>query len=243
MASPAVAGTAVTNLTTGASSHVINLPASIGAGNGLLVCFGCASQVTGAETFTATGWTVIPNFYTKTASNSQSILGLYRDADGAEGATVTCTLSVTSKGGAFAYRITGNELFATIAPQCTTGVSGTGANAADPPAVGVTGGSADILSIACMAIEGEIVTGGVAPTNWTNLLQANSGAAAAASTNCFVQAAQRQETTATSDPGTFGYDETLTWVAQNIVIHPSGGAPAAVDPYPYVGGGYYPHQG
>lgn len=234
MASPAVANTNVTNLTTGGTSHVVNLPASIGAGNLLLVVFAEASQVSGVETFTATGWTVIPSFYQRDGTNAQSIHGLYKQASGSEGATVTCTLSVTSKGAAVAYRITGHEDPTITAPQCTTGVAGSGANSANPPSVSVTGGSKDILAVAVMAIEGEVFTGGAAPTNYTNLLAANSGTASATTTNCFLQSAQRQVTTATEDPGVFSHGETGIWVAQTIVIHPFSGVAAVPPPRPTV---------
>lgn len=225
MASPAVAGTNVTNLTVGAGSFTVNLPASIAAGDLLLLFFAQHSQIDGTETATATGWTVISGFYIKDAGNVQSMHGLYRWADGAEGSTVTVTTSASNtKAAATTYRITGAENPATQVPQAGTGTTGSGAaNAADPPSVGVTGGSKDILAIAVMAQQGETYTGGGAPTSYTNLITANSSTASATTTNGWIQSAQRQVTTATEDPGVFNHTSTDVWVANTIVVHPGGG--------------------
>lgn len=218
MASPAVATTNTSAVTSAGTSHVVNLPTSIAAGDLLIVVFALMAP-TGTETISATGWTNIPSFVIRN-STLQAIHALYREADGTEGSTVTVTSSVSTKSAHTSYRITGHEDPAILAPQATTGVTGTGTNNADPPSVSVTDGPKDILSIACMALEGEVYTGTGAPTNWTNLLTANTGTAGAVGINGLIQTAQRQETNvSTVNPGVFSHASD-DWAAQTIVIHP-----------------------
>lgn len=223
MASPAVAGTALTRITVAATSYTINLPASIASGDGLIIVVAVMAP-TGTETIAATGWANITNFVTRNGT-AQAIHALYRQANGSEGSTVTVTNSDSSKVATVAYRITGHQDFAT-SPQATTGVTGSGTNNADPPSVSVTGGPKDVLSLACMALEGEVFTGTGAPTNWTNNQVEDTGVSGSATVNGLIQVAQRQETNvSTVNPGVFSHASN-NWVAQTIVIHPAG--PAAV---------------
>lgn len=224
MASPTVAATNTSATTSAGTAHTVNLPASIAAGNLLLVFFAYHAP-DGAETISATGWTNISGFVTR--QGAQSLHALYRQADGGEGATVTVTSSISTKAAHTSYRITGHEDPATQAPEAGTGTSGTGAaNAADPPSVTVTGGSKDILAIASMALQTETYTGQAAPTNYTNLLTTNSGTAGTVPTNGMIQTAERQLTASSEDPGVFGHTDATPWCAQTIIIHPAaaGGA-------------------
>lgn len=229
MASPVVAGTAVTGDTVGGTSRTINLPASIAAGDLLLVFVAVASQISGSETATITGWTTITGLYIKDAGNVQSLLGLYRWADGTEGTTATLATSGSTKVSVLAYRITGAVNPATQVPQAGTGVTGSGAaNAADPPSVSVTGGSKDVLAIAVMGQQGETFTGGGAPTNYTNLITTDTGLAGPTTVNCWIQGAQRQVTTATENPGVFNHTSTDVWVVNTVIIHPAGSAAQSI---------------
>lgn len=224
MASPSIAGTpALDATTTAGTSHTINLPGSIAAGDGLIVVFAYMAP-TGTETISATDWTNITGFVTRNGT-AQAIHALYKQATGSEGATVSITSSTSTKAATVSYRITGHQSF-TTSPQAGTGATGTsGPDTADPPSVSVTGGPKDVLSLACMAIENETFTGTGAPTNWTNNQTTNTGISGGGAGNGMIQVAQRQETNvSTVDPGVFQHDVSEDWVAQTIVIHPPAAA-------------------
>lgn len=219
MASPAVAATNISSIDAVNTSHTVNLPASISAGDLLIVVFG---YVVRANTITWPG-TFTPITNAKIEDGTRGCLDIaYRWADGTEGATITVTTSITTKSAHTSYRITGAENPSTQAPESQTGASGSGANA-DPPACTPTGGSKDYLFIAA-AFNSNEFTFSVFPTNYTNGIQDNTGAAGAATINGTVGSAQRQLTAASDNPGTFTYGTaTSTWAAQTVVIHPPAG--------------------
>lgn len=96
---PVVEATASTNYSADQTSHVINLPSGITAGDLLLVWFcwdGNAASVT-----TPSGWTAGTSTLTQT---DRSIL-FYKTASGSEGSTVTITTSASESSSAVAFRI------------------------------------------------------------------------------------------------------------------------------------------
>jgi hypothetical protein len=220
VASPVVAGTAETAVSTASTSHPWTLPGSIAAGDLLIAVAGKGSAL--ATWNALTGWTELTD-----ENVAAGLFIAYRWADGTEGATVTFTASAATRSAAIIYRITGAENPATQAPQIGTVATGSGTTP-NPPSVAVTGGSKDILAIACFSRDGEEADDDTwttaAPTSYTNLLQKACGIAG---TNLagMIASAERQVTTATEDPATFTV-ATGGWRAQTIVVHPSSAPPA-----------------
>jgi hypothetical protein len=151
-------------------------------------------------------------------------LGLYiawRTCDGTEGTTTTFTLSSSTRGAWIVYEISGQADPTVQAPQVGTTASGSGTTP-DPPSVSVTGGSKDILTIACFGRDGEEADDDTwvtsAPSGFGGLLQKACGTAG---TNLagMIATAHLASTTATSNPGTFSA-ATGAWRAQTIVVHP-----------------------
>jgi hypothetical protein len=152
------------------------------------------------------------------------VLGLYiavKECDGTEGATTGFTLSSATRGAWIVYEVSGQEAFATQPPQ--VGTTSTGSSTTpDPPSVAVTGGSKDILTIACFGRAGEEADDDTwvtsAPAGFGTLLQKACGTAGSNLAG-MVATAHLAQTTATANPGTFSI-ATGAWRAQTIVIHP-----------------------
>ena len=217
MASPAVVGTPTeTAVSTASTSHVVNLPSGT-TGNLLLAIMAKGSAGTTPGVNTLTGWNEL--------LDEAIVLGLYiawRLADGTEGTTTTFTLSSATRGAWIVYEISGMADPNTQAPQVGTTATGSGTTP-DPPSVSVTGGSKDILTIACFGRDGEEADDDTwvtsAPSGFGSLLQIACGVAG---TNLagMVATAHLAQTTATANPGTFSI-ATGAWRAQTVVVHPT----------------------
>lgn len=221
MASPTVV-TSTTSAVTGAgTSHTINLPASLVSGN-LIVLVVSEAAPGASSTFTVANFTELTSASIANGTVVQ-LRVFYKVSNGAEGATATGTSSTSEKSAHTAYQINAGDT-----PTSQTGATGSGAaNAADPPNATVTGGPKDVLVIACMAQDGETYTGGAVPTNYTNLLTANSGTGGVATINCWIQTAQRALTGSSSEnPGVFSHTATVGWCAQTVVIPEAAAAPS-----------------
>jgi len=214
MASASVVGTPTeTAISTAGTSHVVNLPSGA-TGNLFIAVMDKGS--TAATVNSLTGWNEL--------LDENSANGLYiawKSCDGTEGATTTFTLSASTRGAWIVYEISGHIDPATQPPQIGTTSSGS-STTPDPPSVSVTGGSKDILTIACFGRGGEEADDDTwvtsAPSGFTGLLQKACGTAG---TNLggMISTAHLQETTATANPGTFTC-ATGAWRAQTIVVHP-----------------------
>lgn len=220
MASPVDAGRATTSVATGADPWTVNLPASIAAGDLLLVWL--CNQ--GASTFNLpAGWSWLLN--NRSQPNSGDTLAcMYRLADGSEGATVSVDLTAAVKGAAIAWRITGAEDPATQAPEISAAHDTTGTNTANPPSISPTGGSKDYLFFVVAEMDGEAITG-FSHSVYVNDQATNSGTAGAAGTNLEIGGASRQATTATEDPAVWTHGLANSGVtAYTIAIHPGATA-------------------
>lgn len=212
MASPVVVTRSTPSaVTTAGTSHTVNLPGSLVAGNRLEILFAVMAPT---ATPSATNWIHDTAFVT-TVGTAQAVHRLFKISNGAEGATVTVTTTASTKSAHTAYQISGGG-----EGYGGTGATGTsGPNTANPPSVSVVGGPKDVLSIAVMAIEGEVFTGTGAPASYTNLLTANTGTGGAVTVNGMIQTAERAETAvSTVDPAVFSHTANDDWVAQTLVI-------------------------
>lgn len=214
MAFPAVQTTAETAVSSAGTSHVINLPASIAAGDLLLLVLAKGSV---AATVNAhADWSELLD---ENAATGFYIA--YRWATGSEGATTTLVTSASTRSATVVYRISGAENPATQAPQIGTTATGSSVNP-DPPAVTPTGGAKDYLWIAALTRGGEEADDDTwvtsAPSTFTGLLQKACGVAG---TNLagMVATAQLASNAASLNPGTFTI-ATGAWRAQTVAVHP-----------------------
>lgn len=190
------------------TSQAVLLPTGIVSGDRCIICLG-ARDASGVFTWPA-DWTEIPG---GEGVNGLTLGNGYRDCDGSEGTTITVTLAGASKAAWTAYRISGHD--PGTAPQQGTFATGSSATP-NPPNVTAAWGSDDNLFLAVFA-GSHIGDSIVAPTNYTNLLHADSSSTNVISTS----SAQRQLTAASDDPGTFTGFTSNPWVAQNIVVRPA----------------------
>ena len=216
MAFPAIGNTNTTNGTTATTTPVVNLPTGIVAGNLLLVLIRVA--VAGAIGWPG-GWTELFDDASD-ASDDQTAMA-WRKADGTEGATITLS-SGNGKFAALSWRITGAEDPTVQPPQFATLAVGTSVNP-NPGLLTPTGGAKDYLWLAVGGWEGEQTSPpGTFPANYTlNQIGANSGAAAAITTNCRVAGAGQQLNAASEDPGTYTISVSDDWTATTVAIHPA----------------------
>lgn len=196
------------NESANATSHTVNLPASIAAGDLLLII---AEFLSNPGTVSVTGWTFI-----QTDANGTAIFVsyLWKLATGSEGATATLTTSNSVHGNYISYRISGWD--GVTAPATGTATTGSSSNP-DPPSLTPSWGAQDTLWI---PVEGHANTAAIttAPTNYTNLITISVNSSS-------VSSAQRQLNAATENPGTFTSSGTPnTWVAQTIAIKPPASA-------------------
>lgn len=215
MASPVVAGTAETAVSTAGTSHAITLPANISAGDLVLITMDIGS--TSATLNTLTDWAELLD---ENSANGLKIL--YYSGAGVPG-NPTFTSSASTRSASIAWRITGAEVPATQPPEIGTTASGS-STTPDPPAVTPTGGSKDYLFIAFLGRGGEEAD----DDTWATASPANylpdpplQKACGTVGTNLggMIAAASRQVTAASDDPGTFTI-ATGAWRAQTIAVHP-----------------------
>jgi hypothetical protein len=216
MAFPTVETTAETAVTTAGTNHAITLPASIAAGDLILILMDI-----GSTSATVNAHADYLELLDESAANGLKIL--YRYATGGE-SNPTFVTSGNTRSATIAYRISG-AAHPDVWPP-VIGTTGTGTSTTpDPPSVSVPNGTQDYLFIAFFGGAGEEADDDTwvnsAPTNYTNLLQKACGTAGS-SLGGKIGAAQRQlNTGAAQDPGTFDQDVSTAWRSQHICIHPS----------------------
>jgi len=215
-----------------ATSHDVPLPATITAG-ALLMIVGRAA-VAGTISLPA-GWTVVQD--SSDAADDVSFWS-YRDtlADGTEDGTTVTVTHGNGKFAAISYSITGAEDPATRAPETSTVAVGTGSNPG-PTTCTPTGGAKDYLWIAVGMADGEHTSPpATIPASYGSSVGANTGSAAAASTNARVYSATRDLNAASEDPGTWttSVDVNSGWTSWAIAIHPESVAAAPIPLFPTI---------
>ena len=216
MAFPTVTSTATTNGTTATASAVVNLPATVNAGDTLIVFHRSASS--GVHGYPG-GWTEFFDLGTPDETSAA-----WKKADGSEGGTTITITQTSSKFASVAYAIAGEDP-AVTPPESSVGASGNSAGP-DPdnlaPAGG-GGGAKDYLWLALMGIEGEQTSPPTYPANYTeNQNAADSGTAGAITTNCRVAVAKRTDLNAASEnPGAFTVSVADDWRAFTFAVHPA----------------------
>lgn len=225
MAAPTVGGTNSSAVTTAGTSHTVNLPGSIAAGDLLIVLFGHAAAAT---LNSLTGWNELVD-----DGVANGIGVLWRRADGTEGSTISVGTSASTKSCHISYRISGANN--TSAPAVSTVTTGT-SNAPDPGNCN-PGTSKDRLWITFFVQAGEEADDNTwtnnAATNYGSLLQKTTGTGGLPATNCSIASCVRTLTASSEDAvwPAGSTDQSLGWRAHTLGIQAGGGM--------FPAGGYY----
>ena len=219
------------NPTTSADSSsgttlTVNLPASISAGDYLVVAVFCHPLVASVANITVpSGWT---SLLANTAVGSDGKFAIFHKvASGSEGSSVSVT--VMSSGNkdaavALAYKVTGwGGALSNI--DISTVATGSG-SAPDPGSVTANGGSADNLFIEFVGAYDDDATFSAYSTNYTNGTEIQSGGGTNA--GCELGSARRELAAASDDPGTLTLSESESWGASTIVIAPAAATGSGV---------------
>lgn len=207
---PVVEGTATATNTSNGTSQNVNLPASIAAGELLLVC-GSIDNDPGTITWPGSSeWTQLIN----SASGVNLVVG-YKIASGSEGTSMTVTTANSQRSAWVAYRI--STWHGTSAPEAATAVTNSNA-----PSVTPSWGSADNLWIPCTASDGDAgsTSAITVQTNYTDLLEADAGNTTAGAT---ILSSRRALAASSEDPGDYGGTPIASPVSTTIVVRPAGG--------------------
>lgn len=196
MAFPVEAAATGAGETVSTSSHTLNLPSGIAAGNLLVAVFHVNVDV--AASFPA-DWSFIVN---KTDTGAQRVFIYAKIADGTEGSSITVTTGATACRGEYrTMRFTGayGSVSATLIPAGLAG-SYTNTNNPDPPSLDPSSwGAEDTLWYAIEAGNDNTKTVVSYPTNYSNGVQHTSSGG----TGGQLALASRQLNASSEDPGTF----------------------------------------
>lgn len=219
MAFPVVGATNESATTSAGTSHTINLPSGIVAGNLLLVMLG--KGTTSATINALAGWTELLD-----EAQASGCYIAYRWADGTEGASITLTSSASTKSASVSYLISGAVNPATQAPQVSAVATGS-SQAPDPNSLTPTGGAKDYLWLTFFILGGageeadDDTWCNNAATNYSGLLQKTSGTAGA-NIGAYIASCQRTANAASEDAiwPAGSTDVSLPWRAFTIAVHP-----------------------
>lgn len=229
MAFPVVESLTATPLDGDATQHLIAMPAAVNAGDLLIVIFsndGAATVATPAD------WNLLDSAVQGTTNR---LSNYYKIAVGNEGGTtVDFVTSATEEAVAHVYRISGWH--GTTPPEVGTAATGNNTTP-DSPQLTPSWGAEDTLWLAAYGADATDTTSAY-PTSFTDG-QTDSTPAPG---SCTVASARRDFNGTVLNPPVFTMAPSEQWVAQTFAIRPSAGV-ATVDPYPYIGGGYYPVEG
>lgn len=192
MAFPVVEATNTSVTAVAGTTHTVSLPASISAGDLLIIFIRAASNFFS----TPSGWT----FLESESLNGYSFV-VYKIADGTEGASVNITSTGSTKTAHNSYRISGANPTNPIASIGAT-------NTIDPPSLNGQFGVDDLLWLV-MASTDRTDNTFSAPTNYTNAITAETAAASSDTGNVRLSTARRSLNALSEDPGTWGSTGTL----------------------------------
>ncbi len=222
MASPVDTSRIATNQATGVTPLVVNLPASIAAGDTLIMIL--RANNSGALT-TPSGWTALRNASViGTEVDDDSVLIAWRKADGTEGSTMNVTPGASAKFSAIVWRITGAADPTVNPPEMSTEAFSTGSTTPDPTAVTPSGGAKDYLYLWLGCWSGEQTSPPTTPpTGYSNWTGANSGTTGSTSSNNRCAGGSKATTGSTTEnPGSTTISVSSSWTAYTVAIYPVG---------------------
>lgn len=217
---PATAGSNTSVNNSAQTSHTVNLPASIIAGDLLVIGIAAArrnaSNVRVDGTFTAPGgWTEL--FQATNPSNNDDVrLGVYyRIASGAEGGTVSVPTANNTRTASVSLRITGAE--GSVSSAHAAANSQTSSNA---PNLAPSWGAAKTLWLFFDAFSPHATpaSGSAGPAGFGTTVA--SATTLTNASGCAIRVAWKEDQVAALDPAAFALGVTADWVAATIAIKP-----------------------
>jgi hypothetical protein len=212
---PSVRGSVNTNGSTASSAPVVTLP-TYQAGDVLFVMFRVA--VAGAVGWPA-GWTEVVDASPDAADDQISMA--WKRADGADGPAISLSCS-NGKFAAVAFAIQDAFDPAVQPPELSTVATGTSATQPDATTCTPSGGTKDYLWLTLYSMEGEQTGITSYPASYTlGQIFANSGTAAATTTNVTMGGAARQSSSGAEDAGAWTVAGTRdNWSAYTVAFSP-----------------------
>ena len=211
LAAPAVASVTETAFGSDTTTHNVSMPATVNAGNLLIVLFNNDGSAT---VTTPAGWTQLASNATGTAVRLSIY---YKIAAGTEGGTtVNFNTSASEQAAAQVYRIT--DWHGTTPPEISTAATGT-STAADPSSLNPAGW--DVANTLWLAVAGQDQGGGTPtyPVSYTGGITTRSDTAG--NSRCQMMSARRVLAAASENPGAFTIlGNVEEWVAFTIAVRP-----------------------
>lgn len=193
------------------TSHYINLPSGINAGDLILVFFTCDGDGVAISVNTSssgTKWTKLEEY--SSLANTAACFSKIAESSN----TLVLTTNSSESSTYIAYRISGTGLSNPVVQYNEGGVAN-----ADPPSVTPVFGSKEYLWIVYGGFDGTVIPS-AAPSGFTGLITEQSAYAEQPSS---ASAYDENQTSSTYDPGAFTSSSTY-WVTFTVCI-----APAVVD--------------
>jgi len=196
-------------------SHSVPLPASLVAGNLLILVVGYSNgSAPQGQVTTPSGWTKLDSI---TGTNKALEYIFYKTATGSEGATLTVTSTNVARGmGFLAYQIAGWS----GTPQIGTAATGTNATP-DPPSVTPTSAASLALALCGGDGDGSPQTISSYPAGYSNGQVGATTGTGSLLTGFAAGAEATISGTSPVDPGTFalGFTPDENWWAQTVIVN------------------------
>lgn len=191
------------------TNHPVNLPASIAAGNLLLIFFASNSTQTITD---PSGWTV-----TLTKTNTDHFRIYSKIATGSEGATQTISLSGATRANATSYQISGNRPTVTSSDIEVSTASDASTATPNPPNLAPAWGAARNVWFAATFATSGGYTFTSCPADYTSsCLNVNSSTSAGNG----VATGYRILDAASDDPGTYSTATAVTRSTYTVAVRP-----------------------
>ncbi len=211
LAAPVVASVTETAFGTDTTDHYVSMPATVNAGDLLIVLF---TNDGGDTVTTPTGWTDLAS---DTRGTAVRLSVYYKIAAGTEGGTtVNFATSGSEQAAAQVYRIT--NWHGTTPPEISTAATGTD-TAPDPASLNPAGWDvADTLWLAVAGQNRGDQSGTTAyPASYTDGISTLSSDG---NKSCRTHSARRVLAAASEDPGAFTIPVSEQWIAFTIAVRP-----------------------
>lgn len=218
MAFPQTSAPAESSFSSASTTHNVSMPATVNAGDLLLVNMCLEASSSAPNVTTPSGWTQLWHTSSVGTSVITRYAGYAKAADGGEGGgTVNFATNVACTAAAQCYRVT--NWYGSLAGVETGTLDSGGGTTPDPPSLTASWGSEDNLWFALSGAADDDQNYTSAPANYTGLVSTLGGGGTNAS--CEVGSARRELASATENPGTFTLQSTESWATQTIVVRPA----------------------
>jgi hypothetical protein len=214
LAAPVVASVTETAFGTDTTTHNVNMPATVNAGDLLIVLF---TNDGDATVITPDGWSLLAS---NTRGTAVRLSVYYKIAAGTEGGTtVNFVTSANEQAAAQVYRIT--DWHGTTPPEISTAATGT-STAPNPASLNPAGWDvADTLWLAVAGQDRGDQSGTTAyPASYTDGISTQSSVPATTGV-CRTHSARRVLAAASENPGAFTIPASEEWVAFTIAVRPA----------------------